>query len=193
MDRIISERHSAWKHSISRIHQTTRIFLQQYSDLERSIHRKVSIHFPLTNKSMEMENENLTLEIKEISLHGPVHDHLQVLMELIRLVEKHYRQHRRPKFYSHALSIKTVILNKHCKRIFRKSVYELVQDKVHDEAIKLLVYTDWPIKRISYEMGCNDPGYFNRCFKKKTGYSPKKYRLSGLGMEQVDKSDRKII
>jgi len=147
--------------------------------------------FQLTNNTHQMENADLTL--KEKLKVKTLPDHVEVLMELVGLVDKHYREQRSPKFYANALSVKTAVLNKYCTRILRKSVYELAQDKVHDEAVKLLVYTDWPIKRISYEIGCNDPGYFNRCFKKKTGYSPKKFRLSGLGREYFDKSDTKSI
>lgn len=127
---------------------------------------------------------------KEIEQLQKVPDHVELLIELVGLVDKHYQERRSPSFYANALSIKTTLLNKHCKRILQKSVYELVQDKVHEEAVLLLVYTDWPIKRISYEVGCSDPGYFNRCFKKKTGYSPKKYRLSGLGKEFFENTDR---
>lgn len=127
---------------------------------------------------------------KEILQFQHVSEYVELIMELVGLVNKHYHEQRSPKFYANVLSVKSGVLNKHCRRILRKSVYELVQDKVHEEAILLLVYTDWAIKRISYEVGCSDPGYFNRCFKKKTGYSPKKYRLSGLGMEYFGNTDR---
>lgn len=179
---MISELHSAWKPSTFRIHQIIPIFHQPYSDQGRFTPQKPFTLFLLTGKHIEMEKKILQLQ--------NVPEHVELAMELVGLINKHYHEQRSLKFYANALSIKTTLLNKHCKRILRKSVYELVQDKVHEEAIKLLAYTDWPIKRISYEVGCSDPGYFNRCFKKKTGYSPKKYRLSGLGMEYFEKTDR---
>lgn len=138
-----------------------------------------------------MESGNLTQKEELEIMSFPAH--VEVIMQLIGLVDKHYRKQRSPKFYANTLSLKTVVLNKYCKRILGKSVYDLVQEKIHEEALMLLAHTDWPIKRISYEIGCSDPGYFNRCFKQKTGYTPKKFRLSGLGMEQFDKSDSKII
>lgn len=129
-----------------------------------------------------MKNVNLTFEVQErLEVQG-VPEKLQVLMDLVGLVSKHYRVHRKPSFYAEKLLIKECTLDKYCLTWLQKSTYELIQDKIHNEAVRLLITTDWSAKRIAYEIGFTDPGYFSRCFKKKTGFSPKRYRLSGQKM-----------
>lgn len=133
-----------------------------------------------------MENRNLNFEILEQFEVQNIPQQLQVLVDLVGLVNTHYQSHRAPSFYAEKLSIKEYTLNQYCVTWIKKTTYELIQDKIHSEAVRLLMTTDWSAKRIAYEIGCNDPCYFNRCFKKKTGYSPKKFRKAGFGMECLD-------
>lgn len=127
-----------------------------------------------------MNTANLTFKVQEIFGVQCLPDHVQILMKLIRLIEKHFIQQRSPAFYADALSIHEATLSKYSKMVLGKTVYELIQDKIHHEAVKLLVTTEWSVKRIAYEVGCSDPCYFNRCFKKKTGITPKKFRTYGF-------------
>lgn len=111
-----------------------------------------------------MDNGNLTFEV-------------QLVMKLIRLIDRHYTEQHSPGFYADALLVKERILNKHCRRILNKTVYQLIQDKLHHEGIRMLLTTNSSVKQIAYKIGCCDPAYFNRCFKKKTGLSPRRYRV----------------
>lgn len=126
-----------------------------------------------------MKNVNLTFEIRERFEVQNIPERLQVLMDLVGLINKHYRVYRSPSFYAEKLLIKEFTLNQYCRTWIKKTIHELIQDKIHNEAVRLLMTTDWSAKRIAYETGFTDPGYFSRCFKKRTGFSPKRYRISG--------------
>jgi len=125
-----------------------------------------------------MANVNLTFETREkLEVHS-IPERLQLLIDLVGLINKFFRVERSPSFYAEKLLIKEYTLNQYCLIWLQKTTYELIQDKIHNEAVRLLMTTDWSAKRIAYEIGCSDPGYFSRCFKKKTGFTPKRFRLS---------------
>lgn len=124
-----------------------------------------------------MNTANLTYEVQGPYVVQNVPDRIRVIVNLNRLIDQYFTQHRSPAFYANELSINENLLNKYCRMVMDRTVYELVQEKLHREAVKLLITTDWAVKRIAYEIGCCDPCYFNRCFKKKTGKTPRRYRL----------------
>ncbi|AEM70286.1 transcriptional regulator, AraC family [Allomuricauda ruestringensis DSM 13258] len=87
-------------------------------------------------------------------------------------------------FYNH-------LTNKDLEALLRENGYQahsLVRDKLGItlktmleekrlvESKKEVVFTDKHIQEVSYEMGFKDPAYFNRVFKKGTGYSPTQFR-----------------
>jgi len=109
--------------------------------------------------------------------NGDLFFEVQVVMKLINLINKHYTEQHSPGYYTKALSINERALNKYCKMILNRTVYQLIQDKLHHEGMRMLLTTNSSVKQIAYEIGCCDPAYFNRCFKKKMGLSPRRYRL----------------
>ncbi|WP_313000559.1 helix-turn-helix domain-containing protein [Chryseobacterium gleum] len=40
----------------------------------------------------------------------------------------------------------------------------------------MLFYTDKPVKEIAYDLGYEDPAYFNRLFTNKTGNTPANFK-----------------
>lgn len=77
--------------------------------------------------------------------------------------------------------------------LFKKEVGIPLTDYVNrqriDQAKKLLVITDLPSRMIAQECGINDVYYFNRLFKKITGYTPKIYRENATREhEPIDES-----
>ena len=101
---------------------------------------------------------------------------LLLLSELEELIELTYRNNLDLRFYSQRLNISERRLNRFTAKTFGKTVYELIQDRVHEDAIRLLEYTSIPVKLIALDLGVCDAAYFSRCFKKKTGLSPREYR-----------------
>ena len=56
------------------------------------------------------------------------------------------------------------------------SMKSLLQQKRLIEGKKKLAFTDKSIKEIGYDLGYEDPTYFNRVFKKNTGFTPNQFR-----------------
>ena len=66
------------------------------------------------------------------------------------------------------------------KREFKKEFNDTPNNYITNQKLKrakeLLSITEMPVSEIAYGVGFNDPLYFTRIFKKKTGNSPTEYR-----------------
>lgn len=78
--------------------------------------------------------------------------------------------------YAKELTITPTHLNRICKSVIGKTASQIVQEYAIMRSKRYLDYTSYSVSEIAYLMDFRDPGYFCRFFKKKTGYSPKKYR-----------------
>ncbi|WP_089814570.1 helix-turn-helix domain-containing protein [Chitinophaga sp. YR627] len=56
------------------------------------------------------------------------------------------------------------------------SMQQHIHAFVIDKAKSLLLTTNLSISEIAYQLGFEDPGYFNRLFKNKTGQTPLEFR-----------------
>jgi AraC-like DNA-binding protein len=56
------------------------------------------------------------------------------------------------------------------------SAKQYIQNKVMDEAKRLLVYTNFPISDIAFELCFSTVSYFIRSFRQHTGETPLHYR-----------------
>ena len=64
---------------------------------------------------------------------------------------------------------------------FKKTLYELLQDRIHREAVFLLSQTTLTAKEICYELGVCDPGHFTRSFKLVEGVRVREFRKGEIG------------
>jgi len=118
--------------------------------------------------------------------HQPGVDHedipreMLIIRDLYLLVERRYKKERSPLYYGKQLGVHLKRLNQLSLEYMGYTIYEYVQQRVHNEAIHLLKHTILTSKQISYELGICDPGYFCRCFKKLTGVNPKGFRENHL-------------
>lgn len=101
---------------------------------------------------------------------------LLVLEKLEQLMEDHYRQQKEQAFYCQQLNINLYRLNVMVKHHVGKTLYALLQDRLHQQARILLAYTNQSVKEIAFELGFSDHPYFTRHFKKREGVSPTAYR-----------------
>lgn len=96
--------------------------------------------------------------------------------EFMILLEQHFREQRHPEFYAARLNTTLYVLNGFTRRRFGKTVYELIQERLHQEALHLLMHSPMKVQDIAYELGCCDHGYFTRSFKRREGVGPRAYR-----------------
>ncbi len=70
------------------------------------------------------------------------------------------------------------------QRVFKQSTGQSFTEYIQNLRIKksteLLVHTTWPIKEIAEKVGYRDIKFFNELFRKKTGQSPRQYRLAAF-------------
>lgn len=92
------------------------------------------------------------------------------------LVEQHFKTHHQVQDYSKMLNLTPGHLNRHCKDKTGMTASEIILERLLLEAKRLLLFTDDPSKNIAYHLHFEDPSYFSRFFKRKTGYSPGRFR-----------------
>lgn len=102
-------------------------------------------------------------------------------LRLKELIGVHFREQRDCAFYAGLLGYSVRRMNVITRWYFGKSVYELVQDRIHEEALRLLGESRLTVRQICFELGLNDPSWFSRCFKLIEGVSPRAYRTLPRG------------
>lgn len=125
-----------------------------------------------------MFNQHLTLLNTKLNQFQQGHTpaDLLLLKALFDLLEIHFREVRQPSFYTTTLKTTPFRLNGLLAAHFNCSLYQLMQSRIHEEALNLLKYTTLTVREIAFELGMADPSYFCRCFRRITGLSPKQYR-----------------
>jgi AraC-like DNA-binding protein len=93
-------------------------------------------------------------------------------------IETHFRSQHQASFYSDLLNLSLKQLNRQSKTFLGKTVSQLVIDRIILEAQRLLTYSDKNISEIASQLGFEDPSYFSRLFRKKSGSTPEQFRKS---------------
>ena len=92
------------------------------------------------------------------------------------LIEDHYATHKPAGFYAETLRVTESRLARACRAVAGKSPFEVAQDRLLLEARRKLIYIAAPVSLIAYELGFEDPAYFWRFFKRRTGMTPNEFR-----------------
>ena len=92
------------------------------------------------------------------------------------LINTDFTQQRKIESYAQELGVTPPYLNKICQQLVQRSALQLVHDRLLLEAKRHLIYTALNISEVAYELGFNDPAYFNRFFKRLTGQTPRQFR-----------------
>ncbi len=93
-----------------------------------------------------------------------------------QLVEDHYREHLTVEDYAEKLAMSAARLNRLCKTFGGKPAKEIVHARLILEARRLLTYTNATSAEVAYELGFQDPAYFTRFFRNRTGTTPTAFR-----------------
>lgn len=99
-----------------------------------------------------------------------------IMKSFNQLLEKNYRNVKRPVWYARQLSISTHYLNESIKNATGLPVSRQIQDRVILEAKRLLLHTDKSVKEIAFELGYEDYPYFSRLFTKAAGMTALTFR-----------------
>ncbi|MBA3828319.1 MAG: helix-turn-helix domain-containing protein [Taibaiella sp.] len=92
------------------------------------------------------------------------------------LVEKGFRSHKLPSYYSNELNITERKLNEVCKDATGHNVGVYIKERILLEAKRLLYNSDSRMKEIADFLGFEDPSYFNRFFKSNVGITAGDFR-----------------
>ena len=94
------------------------------------------------------------------------------------LVDRHFREQHAVQHYASLLNISPDYLSKSVKKHLGVAAGDYILTKLLLEAKRLLVFTSLSSKEIAYTLHLEDPSYFGRLFKRKTGLTPNEYRAS---------------
>lgn len=92
------------------------------------------------------------------------------------LIGRNFRQHLPTAAYARQLNLSPTHLNRVVREVTGMSVHDLIMTRVIDEARRALVFTTASVQSIADKLGYADAAYFSRCFRKRTGLTPRQYR-----------------
>ncbi|MBE8724313.1 helix-turn-helix domain-containing protein [Flavobacterium hungaricum] len=105
-----------------------------------------------------------------------------------RLVEIHFRNKHTVADYADILGVAPKTLSNKFNRLELAQPNDIIKDRIILEAKRLLGYSSLSVKEIAYQLGYEDPAYFNRLFTNKVGDTPsnfKKKYLQGKNVQLV--------
>lgn len=100
------------------------------------------------------------------------------MVTVLKLIETHFRREKDVGFYAEKVSLSIRRLNEISVSGTSLTVKQLIIERIVIEAKRLINKEKLSFKEIAYYLGFNDPAYFTRIFKKKTGYTPEEFRNS---------------
>tara|TARA_R110000823_G_C15949824_1_gene501512 strand:- start:211 stop:1128 length:918 start_codon:yes stop_codon:yes gene_type:complete len=112
----------------------------------------------------------------------------ELFVEFRDLVEENYGRVSQVKEYACMLHITPIKLNRICVKFSGKNAGDYILDRIMLEAKRQLIFTSMSNKEIAFTLNYDDPSYFSRLFRKKTGMSPSEFRketLSKWGRKKV--------
>jgi AraC-like DNA-binding protein len=99
-----------------------------------------------------------------------------IIHSLSHLIDSYFIQEQHLGFYTSAFNISESQLNELCNRHFNSSLKKILQNRLMQEARKLLLSSELSVSEIAYKLNFEDNSYFNKVFKNKTGLTPKRFR-----------------
>lgn len=91
------------------------------------------------------------------------------------LLEAHYKEANSASYYAERMNISSKHLNRIIQEFYGKTSTDVITDRVILEAKRLLVENKHNFQEIALLLGFEDYPYFNRVFKRKTGFSPRDF------------------
>lgn len=92
------------------------------------------------------------------------------------LLEREFRSGRGVADFAHDLGVTPTQLSRVCRVASGRTAHDILQDRLIDEARRLLSETSMPVGQVARELGFSSPAYFTRAFHQHTGKSPAAFR-----------------
>jgi AraC family transcriptional activator of pobA len=162
------------------------------------LHQEFRLRRSDSNELMEAYLKSAILilrrQMSDDSDHGSADTKRARLDALNNLIGQHFRQQVSTKAYAAMLNLSPTHLNRVVRETAGVTVHDLIMNRVLEEARRALVLTPASIQSIAEQIGFSDANYFARCFRKRTGRTPKQYRqeerqrLRGVGSDDLVRS-----
>ncbi len=119
---------------------------------------------------LQLESENAYLDLIERYAKSQI-------VQFIRLLNEHFREHSNLQFYADQMNITQDQLATVCKKGIGWSPKAMMQEKLLRESKRLLLFENMSVKEISYHLGFTEPTNFVKFFQQHTGISPKNFKV----------------
>ena len=103
-------------------------------------------------------------------------DLIQVTIGAIGFADVSRPQAHTVEGFATRLSSTPYALNAACRSVCGSPARELIQTALLEQATRLLLYTDRPVKEISFLLGYSHPSHFTRFFRQRRGSPPELFR-----------------
>lgn len=102
--------------------------------------------------------------------------HQALFARFLLLIEQHFLSHWTVEQYASRLGLTAARLNRLVRAEAGRPALELIHERLTREACRRLAYIAAPAATLAAELGFEDPAYFSRFFKRRTGLTPQKWR-----------------
>lgn len=110
---------------------------------------------------------------------GVAGDRRLLVARYTELVERDFRLDRPLEAFAAALRVPASRLRRACLAVTGQSPVQILHGRLLLEAQRQLLYTDATVREIAYALGFEDAAYFTRFFSRRSGLSPRAFRLRG--------------
>jgi len=104
--------------------------------------------------------------------------HRIAFRNFLRILEDNYTRPLGVGFYADKLNTSVRNLNLVCRKVFGKSVSEIIETRKLIEARRMLLSSPMHVSEIGFALGYSEKSYFTRVFSKKTGLTPTDFRTA---------------
>jgi AraC-like DNA-binding protein len=147
----------------------------------KSIKEEYELYTPFNNSAVIIRSHlNIMLlklsELYEAKSGKLANNDSIIIHTLSHLVDSYFIQEQHLGFYTSAFNISESQLNDICNKHFNCGLKKILQNRLMQEARKLLLSSELSVSEIAYKLNFEDNSYFCKVFKNKTGLTPKRFR-----------------
>jgi AraC family transcriptional regulator, transcriptional activator of pobA len=167
---------------------------REYAELEHVL-GKLDWEQKLSARYREIATEALLIDLlvgilrriqHSHSCHAAQHgSHQDVHRRFIQMVEEHHTEHWSLQKFADALGVTLPHLRAVCRSVSGESPIRIINARIVLEAKRCLAYTNLSVSEIAYRLGFEDPAYFARFFKSRSGQTPSLYKAARKGEHRV--------